>query len=92
MHLPKLFPARILPASCCCNFKAVSSFALCVGRFLQVIVLHNSFLSAALERCLLTQIEVVKLINSLLAASSELTQQAAALVDISSTGDQCDGA
>eukprot|EP00775_Hariotina_reticulata_P011046 gene11046-11201_t len=51
-----------------------------------VIVLHNSFLSAALERCLLTQIDVVKLINSLLAAAAELAQQAAALVDIRSTG------
>lgn len=58
-----------------------------MGLLPQVIVLHNSFLSAALEHCLLTQIDVVKLINSLLAAAAELAQQAAALVDIRSTGD-----
>lgn len=39
---------------------------------LQVIQLHNAFLSAALERSLLLQADVVRHIHNLLAAAKEL--------------------
>jgi hypothetical protein len=40
----------------------------------QVIQLHNAFLSAALERSLLMQAEVVQHIHNLLAAAKELSK------------------
>lgn len=61
------------PTMCC----AVLCRACCVllSVFLQqVIQLHNAFLSAALQRSLLLQAEVVQHIHNLLAAAKELSK------------------
>lgn len=52
----------------------------------QVIALHNAFLSAALERSLLTQVTILSRVNSLLAAAADLGRQAAALSDDAEPG------
>jgi hypothetical protein len=51
----------------------------------QVICLHNAFLSAALQRCLLTETHMVRHISVLLQAAHALAKEVAGLND-SSTG------
>jgi hypothetical protein len=52
---------------------------------LQVICLHNAFLSAALQRCLLTETNMVRHIGVLLQAAHALAKEVAGLND-NSTG------